>query len=265
MSEAREASRSNGEVRVRFAGREVPVPPGGATDLCAPARDDVVGEWGEGGTRSTSFRVPADEGPLAGLHECGQAQCGAGRVRNPRAREAFCDLLVREFEGGARGSGGVSKGGWNYASLGSGGLLGDWRVLEALRREGGYPETICLVDAVYKLPSPGMEDVLSRFSAWFGVPLRCFWNVDDYADACRRDPGLLCDVLCMQDAPVLRILVDGDGDLPHGGHLFPAKVLRDGGLFAWVHPHGDNAAADVGAKRFVQGDLVRVHQETCPC
>ena len=259
------------DVRVRFAGRAV-LPRGGlgsgGADVSESARGAVVETWGEGGRRGADVRVPEDDAALAGLHECGQPQCGAGRLRNPLAREHFAAMLAREFLAGGKDR--PRAKGWTYASLGSGGALGDWRVLEAIGKvtagEAG-PRHICLVDPIYRLPSPGMEASLGRFAAWFGrSDVRCFWNVEDYADACARDPGLRCDVLCMQDAPALRILVDGaDPDLPHGGRAFPARVLRDGGLFAWIHPHGDNAAADVGAKRLVDGSLHLVHTSTHPC
>lgn len=104
--------------------------------------------------------------PIYALSECGDARCGAHRLKHPEVRSRFRDFITKTVRKAKRQCTAWWTQGLRYASLGSGHLLWDLEILERLRAEGVEIKQICLIDQLYAEPDAATQFVLKSFADW---------------------------------------------------------------------------------------------------
>mmetsp|Transcript_8171 Transcript_8171/g.14970 ORF Transcript_8171/g.14970 Transcript_8171/m.14970 type:complete len:578 (-) Transcript_8171:57-1790(-) len=121
-----------------------------------------------GSSSSSSNRLPrvSTFNPVCHLGECGAHGCSLNRALNPAARPGFLDLVVNRIVASP-----FLTDELVYASLGSGELLYDYMLLEALKALDISVGYVHLVDPLYEPRSctglAGARLALAQFTRWF--------------------------------------------------------------------------------------------------
>ncbi|CAJ1358179.1 unnamed protein product [Effrenium voratum] len=111
-------------------------------------------------------RIADGTSSLQLLSECGDARCGAHRLRHPEVRARFRSFVLRSIRKSKKEAAAWWREGLFYASLGSGHLLWDCEMLDRIRAEGVEIRQICLIDVAYGASDAATRIVIQAFADW---------------------------------------------------------------------------------------------------
>lgn len=145
-------------------------------------------------------------GPIAELGECGELECDTCRMSQPHVRPRFVKFAAsqcRQWMQRREVADGVSNPRPCVCSLGSGYMLLEWELLEALMRSVAdpvsvTPRAIHFVDPLYG--SETSHKAILAFAAWYpDVSVIAHASIADYDAVCEADFHAAPDICLMLD------------------------------------------------------------------
>lgn len=162
--------------------------------------------------------------------ECADAKCGCYRLREPRVRARFRNLVVARTVAQLAASAEQAEEGVRYFSIGCGSLLTDVEILAGLREQGVPIAYVGLFDPDYKRGDGHQVRRLLAALAAFVAPARvvAYGSRFDLQAAAEEEPEIhgRATTVCKIDANDAEVIGMAGRLLVEGGHAF--QLSNDG-------------------------------------